>query len=75
MSRDAPVSFLSLTTLFLQLRVYDKDELSDDSLGCVEIPLSEDDFSGGSACSQRLPLSQITVTAVLRHEVMSARQV
>ena len=35
-----------------QVRVFDKDEIKDDSLGFVDVPLGEDDFSGGGSCSQ-----------------------
>ena len=32
--------------------MFDKDEIKDDSLGFVDVPLGEDDFSGGGSCSQ-----------------------
>jgi hypothetical protein len=38
----------------LQVRVFDKDDITDDSLGFVDVPLGEDDFSGGGSCSQLL---------------------
>ena len=34
--------------------MFDKDEIKDDSLGFVDVPLGEDDFSGGGSCSQLL---------------------
>ena len=38
-----------LALCFLQIRVFDKDEVTDDSLGLVDVDLSENDFSSGGA--------------------------
>ncbi len=61
----------------LQVRVFDKDEVSDDSLGLVDVPVVESDFTSSGASSmamRRLPAPSQPCSVLLLEKLMVVQQ-